>query len=99
MTTARPRWRPFPFGLRESLCGTTRGEEPMSNARIDILATALAAVDDANDDLSFSELLEIASRGGAFDRTRHLRFADWRGIDFAESDLSGCDFSGALLVG
>jgi formylglycine-generating enzyme required for sulfatase activity len=71
----------------------------MKRPRIEILEAALQAVDSADDATPFSELLKIASRGGAFDATRHLRYADWTGVDFGCSDLAGCDFTGAQLAG
>jgi formylglycine-generating enzyme required for sulfatase activity len=72
----------------------------MSNARkVDLLESAISAVERVDDNVPFSKLVEIACRHGAFDKARHLRYADWAGVDFAGSNLDGCDFTGALLIG
>jgi hypothetical protein len=42
----------------------------------------------------FSKLLKIAG----LDPKRHLRFADWSGVSFQNSDLQGFDFTGARLL-
>ena len=43
----------------------------------------------------FAELIRIAE----LDPKKHLRFADWSGVDFSGSDLRGFDFTGAKLIG
>src|SRR6516165_7743401 len=43
----------------------------------------------------FAELIRIAG----LDPKKHLRFADWSGVDFSGSDLRGFDFTGAKLIG
>ena len=52
------------------------------------------AVDAAETD-DFAELIRIAG----LDPKKHLRFADWSGVDFSGSDLRGFDFTGARLIG
>ena len=44
---------------------------------------------------AFSELLRLAE----LDPLKHLRFADWSGVDFGGDDLQGFDFTGADLKG
>ena len=51
-------------------------------------------VDEAPTD-DFAELIRIAG----LDPKKHLRFADWSGVDFSGSDLRGFDFTGARLIG
>ena len=51
-------------------------------------------VDDAPTD-NFAELIRIAG----LDPKKHLRFADWSGVDFSGCDLRGFDFTGARLIG
>ena len=51
-------------------------------------------VDEAPTD-DFAELLRVAG----LDPKKHLRFADWSGVDFSGSDLRGFDFMGAKLIG
>jgi formylglycine-generating enzyme required for sulfatase activity len=51
-------------------------------------------VDDAPTD-NFVELIRIAG----LDPKKHLRFADWSGVDFSGCDLRGFDFTGARLIG
>lgn len=41
----------------------------------------------------FSDLLRISE----LDPRKHLRFADWSGVDFTDDDLRGFDFTGARL--
>jgi formylglycine-generating enzyme required for sulfatase activity len=67
--------------------------------RSDTFEEAIAAVDSASDHFSFSELVNLASKSGAFNTSKHLRFADWSGVDFSRSDLNGFDFTGARLLG
>jgi formylglycine-generating enzyme required for sulfatase activity len=43
----------------------------------------------------FAELIRISG----LNPRRHLRFADWSGLDFSGADLRGFDFTGARLVG
>ena len=38
------------------------------------------------------------AKAAGLDPARHLRFADWSGIDFSGSDLRGFDFTGATLL-
>ena len=52
------------------------------------------SVDEAPTD-NFAELIRIAG----LDPKKHLRFADWSGVDFSGSDLRGFDFTGARLIG
>ena len=42
---------------------------------------------------NFAELVKLAG----LDPQRHLRFADWSGVDFSRCDLRGYDFTGARL--
>jgi uncharacterized protein YjbI with pentapeptide repeats len=44
---------------------------------------------------NFAELMQLAG----LDPARHLRFANWSGVDFSGSDLKGFDFTGARLIG
>jgi formylglycine-generating enzyme required for sulfatase activity len=67
-------------------------------SRRDALDAAMAAVDAADDSMSFSQLVEIASKSKSFDKSRHLRFADWSDVEFAGSELAGFDFSGSHLI-
>lgn len=71
----------------------------MSDRLDQIIDAAIADINAAPDDASFSELVEIASRNGSFDKAKHARFADWAGIGFAGADLSGFDFTGGILHG
>jgi formylglycine-generating enzyme required for sulfatase activity len=50
-------------------------------------------VDEARTD-DFVELIRIAR----LDPKKHLRFADWSGVDFSGCDLRGFDFTGARLI-
>ena len=43
----------------------------------------------------FASLVKLAG----LDPARHMRFADWSGVDFSGSDLRGFDFTGARLIG
>src|SRR6516225_7501425 len=43
----------------------------------------------------FAELAQLAG----LDPKKHLRFADWSGVNFASCDLRGFDFTGARLNG
>ena len=51
-------------------------------------------IDEAETD-DFAELIRIAG----LDPKKHLRFADWSGVDFSGCDLRGFDFTGARLIG
>ena len=44
---------------------------------------------------NFVELIRLSG----LDPSRHLRFADWSGVDFSACDLRGYDFTGARLYG
>ncbi len=44
---------------------------------------------------NFADLI----RGSGLDPQRHLRFADWSGVNFSGADLRGFDFTGARLHG
>lgn len=70
----------------------------MNSKARDLIEDALAELDAAGDDESFSELVERISRNGAFDKSKHLRYGDWSDIDFSGSNLNGFDFTGAKLV-
>lgn len=48
---------------------------------------------DSPDD-NFLDLIKVAS----LDTKKHLRYADWSGIDFSNCDLRGFDFTGARLI-
>jgi formylglycine-generating enzyme required for sulfatase activity len=50
-------------------------------------------VDEAATD-NFADLIRIAG----LDPKKHLRFADWSGVDFSRCDLRGFDFTGARLI-
>lgn len=43
----------------------------------------------------FASLVKLAG----LDPARHMRFAEWSGVDFGGSDLRGFDFTGARLIG
>jgi formylglycine-generating enzyme required for sulfatase activity len=43
----------------------------------------------------FASLIKLAG----LDPARHLRYAEWSGVDFGGSDLAGFDFTGARLIG
>lgn len=58
------------------------------------LAELLRLVDSAQTD-DFSQLVKLAK----LNPNRHLRLADWSGVDFSGSDLRGFDFTGACLRG
>ncbi len=57
------------------------------------LAVREKLIDEAATD-NFVELISIAG----LDPKKHLRFADWSGVDFGGSDLRGFDFTGARLI-
>ena len=44
---------------------------------------------------NFKSLIQLSG----LDPTKHLRFADWSGVDFSGCDLNGYDFTGARLHG
>ena len=49
---------------------------------------------DAKTDM-FTDLIRISR----LDPRKHLRYADWSGVDFSGCDLRGFDFTGARLLG
>ncbi|MGE3918321.1 MAG: SUMF1/EgtB/PvdO family nonheme iron enzyme, partial [Hyphomicrobiaceae bacterium] len=68
-------------------------------SRHEALDAAIAAVDEADDALPFSDLVRIAAQGRAFDKARHMRFGDWSDVDLEKSKLVGFDFTGAHIIG
>ena len=71
-----------------------RGKIEMSALSQSELDARKRRIDEAETD-DFAELIRIAG----LDPTRHLRFADWSGVNFSGSDLRGFDFTGAKLIG
>lgn len=69
----------------------------MSKLDSAVVDEAIKKIEDASDELPFSDLVELIGKD-TLDPERHFAFGDWSDIDFKNSDLTCFNFTGARLI-